>query len=181
MLWLPQFQSMINREPLTNKEKKWFKIIFVLFVGGIIAAAILLSIMAPTPSIYKKVVNKYEDLVYLRKDTTFTGVVKSINNETVKRFGDPFSRINGVFILSDTIEFLVLLDKLTFDIEDTVIVNVENTNRPNGASINSTITTVTSIKNNQSTKTLFVVKNCYYLNLMNEELNNHNHFPHTNK
>lgn len=69
--------------------------------------------------------DKYYDLIY-PEDTTINGVVKSIATEKVKRMGDLlYSNSNNVIIQSDTTVFSVCIDKITFNVNDSVKVVIE--------------------------------------------------------
>jgi hypothetical protein len=71
------------------------------------------------------IINNYKHMLY-PEDTIIYGIVESISSETTKRAGDLFfSQTNKVIIKSDATNFSVNVDKLTFNINDSVKVVIE--------------------------------------------------------
>ena len=151
----------------TEKNKWIFGTILIVF--GVLC--FFLFSCSEEKSEYRKVIDKYENLVYIKKDTSFTGIIQRIDLESIKRFGDfLYSQTNNVIVLSDTTEFSILIDGLSFNIEDTVVVDIKKLDK----GLYETKTSVRKIHNEKSSSTLFIVKNLYYICRMNEELKNKN-------
>jgi len=80
-------------------------------------------------------------------DAEFIGIVESINVKQIKRSGDVmYSSTNDIVILSDSVRYSVLSDELSFNINDSVNVKVEPSDK-NCLNCSNAKTTINKVGN----------------------------------
>ena len=124
-----------------------------LIVFGVLALFILNSCCGSCDDLVTK------KSPYIENDTSFTGVVTNINIKNIKRAGDMFfSNINDVIIYSDTTNFSIWSDEISFSIGDTVMVSVTKLKRKTWSG-KTTKTIIRKIGNNAHSETYWYVEN----------------------
>lgn len=138
-------------------------------LGIIVLLGIFISITGCFADIKKRntVYNSYSELVQ-PVDTSFVGVVESIKLVQIKRFGDLlYSQINQVIINSDTIQFDIRTDEISFNIGDSVSVYID---KNTDSKIYKTITYIYKYGECIPSETVHGTTNIYYRNKRNKAI-----------